>query len=137
LAAQIHARQKGQFQSRSEFSLLRKPLRICSFEHEKNSPPETLAVPYSLTATQAAQACPATRTEFMAEASTKTLKAALEAIRERADSALKQIQESEEQRSMRWRCKNCEYVKHFTRAVSLEAVGRCPRCKNVSLEIVS
>lgn len=49
----------------------------------------------------------------MAEASTKTLKVALEAIRERADSALKQIQESEEQRSMRWKCKDCEYVKHL------------------------
>jgi Zn finger protein HypA/HybF involved in hydrogenase expression len=63
-----------------------------------------------------------------------SLKAALETIRERADYALKQIQESEEQRSMRWKCKDCEYVKHFTRPVTLEAVGKCPRCKSTSFE---
>jgi hypothetical protein len=42
----------------------------------------------------------------MAETTPLTgLKAILETIRERADSALRQIQESEEQRSMRWKCK--------------------------------
>jgi hypothetical protein len=41
----------------------------------------------------------------MAETSLKPLKAILEAIRERADFALKQLQKSEEQHSMRWKCK--------------------------------
>ena len=65
---------------------------------------------------------------------TSTLKAILETIRERADYALKQIEESEEQRSTRWRCKHCEYVKHFTKAVPSEATGRCPRCKGISFD---
>jgi Zn finger protein HypA/HybF involved in hydrogenase expression len=67
----------------------------------------------------------------------KTLKAALEAIRDMAGDALNQIEPSQEERSMRWRCKECRYVKHFTRPVPLEAVGRCPRCKSISLEIVA
>jgi rubrerythrin len=65
----------------------------------------------------------------MAETSLKPLKAILETIRERADFALKQLQKSEEERSMRWKCKDCNYIKHFTRPVPLEAAGRCPRCK--------
>jgi hypothetical protein len=47
------------------------------------------------------QAFPATRTRSMAETSLKPLKAILETIRERADYALKQLQEAEEERSMR------------------------------------
>jgi hypothetical protein len=50
----------------------------------------------------------------MAETSLKPLKAILETIREQADFALKQLQESEEERSMRWKCKDCRYIKHFT-----------------------
>jgi Zn finger protein HypA/HybF involved in hydrogenase expression len=60
----------------------------------------------------------------------KTLKAALETIRDAAVNALNEIDDSQEQRSMRWKCKACQYVKHFTKVVSLEAAGRCPRCKN-------
>jgi predicted Zn-ribbon and HTH transcriptional regulator len=74
----------------------------------------------------------------MAESEAKigsSLKAALETIRERADYALKQIQESEEERAMGWKCKNCEYVKHFTRPVPIEATGRCPRCKSTSFQV--
>jgi rubrerythrin len=73
----------------------------------------------------------------MAETSLKPLKAILEAIRDQADYALKQLQDAEEQRSMGWICKECRYVKHFTRAVPLEATGRCPRCKGTSFEAVS
>jgi Zn finger protein HypA/HybF involved in hydrogenase expression len=64
------------------------------------------------------------------DSAVKTLKAALEAIRDTAMAALKQVEQSEEQRSMRWKCKACQYVKHFTKAVPLEAAGRCPRCKS-------
>ncbi len=31
---------------------------------------------------------------------------------------------------MRWKCKGCRYIKHFTRPVAFEAAGRCPRCKS-------
>jgi transcription initiation factor IIE alpha subunit len=72
----------------------------------------------------------------MAETPLKPLKAILEAIRGQADYALKQLEEAEEERSMRWMCKECQYTKHFTRAVPLEATGRCPRCKSTSFEAV-
>jgi hypothetical protein len=58
----------------------------------------------------------------------QALKAALEAIRDTALNALNQI-DPQEERSMRWRCNACQYVKHFTKAAPLEATGRCPRCK--------
>ena len=73
-----------------------------------------------------------TQIRFMAEKSLTPLKAILETIRERADYALKQLQDAQEERSMRWECKDCRYIKHFTRPVPLEAAGRCPRCKSVS-----
>jgi predicted Zn-ribbon and HTH transcriptional regulator len=72
----------------------------------------------------------------MAKASLKPLTAALETIRERADYTLKQLQDAEEERSMRWKCKDCDYMKHFTRPVILEEAGRCPRCKSTSFEAV-
>jgi predicted Zn-ribbon and HTH transcriptional regulator len=62
----------------------------------------------------------------------KPLKAALEAIRDMALNALAQIDQPRETRSMRWKCKDCRYVKHFTRPVPLEAAGRCPRCKSTA-----
>ena len=37
-------------------------------------------------------------------------KAILEAIREKADYALKQLHEAAEERSMRWKCKDCRYI---------------------------
>jgi len=60
----------------------------------------------------------------------KPLKAAFEAIRDTAVKALSQIEQSQEERSMRWKCKECEYTKHFTKPVPLETAGRCPRCKS-------
>jgi hypothetical protein len=59
----------------------------------------------------------------------KPLKAALEAIRDMALNALAQIDQPQEIRSMRWECKECRYMKHFTRPVPLEAAGRCPDAK--------
>ena len=66
----------------------------------------------------------------------KTLKAALEAIRNTALNALNQLDPSQEDRSMRWRCKACRYVKHFTKPVLLETAGRCPRCKCTEFKAV-
>ena len=67
------------------------------------------------------------------DAAHEALKAALEAIRDMASSALNEIGPSQEERSMRWRCKACQYIKHFTKAVPLEAAGQCPRCKHTEL----
>ena len=64
------------------------------------------------------------------------VKAALEAIRDTAVNALDRIGQSAEERSMRWQCKACQYVKHFTTAVPLETAGRCPRCKNTEFRPV-
>jgi predicted Zn-ribbon and HTH transcriptional regulator len=61
---------------------------------------------------------------------------ALRSILDQADSALKNIDQSQEERSMRWKCKDCRYMKHFTRPVPLEAAGRCPRCKSTALNPV-
>jgi predicted Zn-ribbon and HTH transcriptional regulator len=68
-------------------------------------------------------------TEFM-DSALRRLTAALEGIRDIALHALQQISQSQEEHSMRWICKQCQYTKHFTRPVSLEGAGRCPRCKS-------
>jgi rubredoxin len=70
------------------------------------------------------------------DSAVKTLKAALEAIRNTALNALNEIEQSQEEHSMRWKCKACQYVKHFTKAVPLEAAGRCPQRKNTELRTV-
>jgi hypothetical protein len=56
----------------------------------------------------------------------KTLKAALEAIRDIAANALNQVGQSQGERSLRWKCKACQYVKHFTKPVPLEAAAGTP-----------
>ena len=60
----------------------------------------------------------------------QAMRAALEAIRDTALNALKESGSAQEERSMRWKCKACQYTKHFTKPIPLEAAGRCPRCKN-------
>jgi len=70
------------------------------------------------------------------DAAYQELKAALEAIRDMASNALNQIGATREERSMRWKCNACRYTKHFTKAVPLEAAGRCPRCKNTEFTAV-
>jgi hypothetical protein len=54
---------------------------------------------------------------------------ALRSIRDQADSVLKNIEQPYEQRSMRWKCKECRYVKRFTKPVLSETAGRCPDAK--------
>ena len=68
----------------------------------------------------------------------ETLKAALEAIRDMALNALNQIRASHEERSMGWKCKACQYVKRFTKAVSAvlrfnPPRARCPLAFHFSL----
>jgi predicted Zn-ribbon and HTH transcriptional regulator len=60
----------------------------------------------------------------------KALKEALEAIRDMAVNALNHNAQRREECSMRWKCKQCQYVKNFTKPVPLETAGRCPRCKS-------
>jgi hypothetical protein len=67
----------------------------------------------------------------------QAMMAALRSIRDQADSVLRNIEEPHEQRSMRWKCKECRYTKHFTRPVPLEAAGRCPRCKSTEFRPTS
>jgi lipopolysaccharide biosynthesis regulator YciM len=67
----------------------------------------------------------------------KTLKAALETVRDTALKALNQIDQSQEQRSLRWRCKACRYTKYFTTAVTLQTAGRFLAVKIQSLDLFS
>jgi predicted Zn-ribbon and HTH transcriptional regulator len=64
----------------------------------------------------------------------QALKTALEAVRDIALKALSEIEPSHQDHSMRWKCKQCQYVKHFTKPVSLETAGRCPRCKSTEFK---
>jgi len=64
----------------------------------------------------------------------KTLKASLQAIRDTAAEALSHIEQAHQDHSMRWKCKGCQYVKHFTKPVPLETAGRCPRCKGTEFQ---
>jgi predicted Zn-ribbon and HTH transcriptional regulator len=64
----------------------------------------------------------------------KTMKDALEAIRDMATNALRQIERPQEQLSMRWTCTACGYVKGFTKPVSLETASRCARCKSTEFK---
>jgi hypothetical protein len=100
------------------------PSPICSRER-KSIVPSTLA----MYITQANWETSANGAGFM-DPTLKPLKTAFEAIRDTAIKALSQIEQSQEERSMRWKCKECEYIKHFTKPVLLETTGRCPRCKS-------
>src|SRR5438876_8081697 len=87
---------------------------ICSSEHEIGSAASlgaNIAQVYRQTSTAGIESM---------DPAHKTLKAALEAIRDRAMNALNQIERPQEQHSMRWKCKACRYLKHFTRPVTLE-----------------
>ncbi|PYX98989.1 MAG: hypothetical protein DMG63_10335 [Acidobacteria bacterium] len=56
----------------------------------------------------------------------KTLKAALEAIRNMALNALHQREQSQEQCSVRWKCKACRYYKKFHKSCSIGNRGEMP-----------
>src|SRR5207248_1627707 len=98
--------------------------RICSCEHENVS-----LAPLGANIAQVERQTSTDGVESM-DPALKTLKAALETIRDAAMNALAQSERPQEQHSMGWKCKECRYVKHFTRPVTLEAAGRCPRCKS-------
>jgi predicted Zn-ribbon and HTH transcriptional regulator len=66
----------------------------------------------------------------MAEQTPDRLKTILERIRQHTEQALSLLTNVGEQRALGWKCKGCGYIKHFTKAVPLEVVARCPRCKS-------
>jgi hypothetical protein len=57
----------------------------------------------------------------------KTLKGALEAIRDTTVKALAQIGQSQEEYSMRWECKDCRYNKAFYEARSIGRRWQMPQ----------
>jgi hypothetical protein len=65
----------------------------------------------------------------------KTLKVSLQAIRDTALEALNEIEQSPQDYSMRWQCTGCQYMKHFTKPVPLEAAGRCLDAKAQNLRL--
>jgi hypothetical protein len=68
----------------------------------------------------------------------RPLKAAFEAIRDTAMTALSQIEQSQEERSMQWKCKECEYIKHFTKSCSFGSHCQMPPdAKAPSLDLFS
>jgi len=110
--------------SATEISRQRSPTSfICSIEHESGI---SSILDAHIAQTDRQTSADGTRSM---ESPSKPLKAMLEAIRDLATNALNQIAKSQEEYSMHWRCKDCQYTKHFTRAVTLEAAGKCPRCK--------
>ena len=60
----------------------------------------------------------------------KRLRTILETIRENAQHALALLGDAADGGSLGWKCKQCGYVKHFTRPVPIEIVSPCPRCKS-------
>jgi predicted Zn-ribbon and HTH transcriptional regulator len=67
----------------------------------------------------------------MADQTPDRLRQILERIREETEHALSLLRGGPgEERALAWKCRSCGYIKHFTKAVTLEALARCPRCKS-------
>jgi hypothetical protein len=69
----------------------------------------------------------------MAETST-ALRRILEKIRDDAQQALSVLGDSEEKRSLSWKCSDCNHIKHFTRPVPAEVAAPCPKCGSESFQ---
>jgi hypothetical protein len=63
----------------------------------------------------------------------KTLKAAFEAIRDTTMNALAQIGQSQEEYSMRWKCKSCEYISILRGPFHWKALANAPDAEAQSL----
>jgi rubrerythrin len=68
------------------------------------------------------------------DAITKELLTSLRDIRDKADTALRRMQSTSEQRSLAWRCTACGYIKHFTRPAPAEVASPCPKCQGSKFE---
>jgi rubrerythrin len=114
--------------TRSVFPRREGSRRICSVEHES-----TLSTTLGDNLQQTRQSPATTRIETMAESLTP-LRAILETIRDNAQRALTLIGQTEEQRSLAWKCMECGHVKRFTRPVPAEVAPPCPKCNANSFE---
>jgi rubrerythrin len=63
-----------------------------------------------------------------------TLATALRRIRDHADAVLKKIESPAERRSLAWKCRNCGYIKHFSKPAIAEVSAPCPRCRGDAFE---
>jgi rubrerythrin len=61
---------------------------------------------------------------------------ALKSIRDQADSVLKNIEQSTQQKSLAWKCTACGHTKHFTRPALAEVAAPCPRCGGAAFDPV-
>jgi len=58
----------------------------------------------------------------------KALIGAVRAIRDQADSVLREIEQPSGERSLAWKCTGCGHIKHFTRPAPAEVAAPCPKC---------
>ncbi len=57
-----------------------------------------------------------------------TLIVTLKAIRDHADSVLRKIEQSSQQKSLAWKCSACGHIKHFTRPALADVAVSCRKC---------
>ena len=123
-ATSVHTRciVTGPKRKNAFFDGQRGTVQSCSNEHD-------CEIPLIFAAAGAAPpSSTATRTQSMAETS-NTLRQILERIRDDTQQALKLLGDSEESRSLRWKCDTCGHVKYFTRPVPAEVAPPCPKCR--------
>jgi predicted Zn-ribbon and HTH transcriptional regulator len=68
------------------------------------------------------------------EPALKPLREALEQVRDRLDGIIARLRSREELRCLRWRCKSCGYMKHFTRPMPAHVAPPCPKCKGADFQ---
>ncbi|MGI8956845.1 MAG: hypothetical protein ACR2II_08020 [Chthoniobacterales bacterium] len=68
------------------------------------------------------------------EAALRPIREALEQIHGRLGAIIARLPQSEEARYLRWRCKGCGHLKHFTRPMPAQVAPPCPKCKGVAFE---
>ena len=122
---QRRPRRRGKLTMRQEIIFCSRLVEICSFEHE---PITTVAA-----TARSLYPPPTTRTQPMADTST-SLRRILERIRDDAQQALTVLVDSEEPRSIAWKCSGCGHGKHFTRPVPAEVAAPCPKCGGESFQ---
>ena len=70
----------------------------------------------------------------MDEKALTTLRESLEHARQMLDYVIGRLKSAEQPRHLRWRCRRCEYIKHFTRPMPHDVASPCPRCMNGDFE---
>jgi hypothetical protein len=102
---------------------------ICSYEHEEVAN-RILVIHFAQTGAH----LPAIGAQPV-DPNVETLTAALRTIRDRADAALREVEQSGSgQRALGWKCTGCGHVKRFTRPVPTEVAAPCPKCNRAKFE---